>query len=161
MKQPSVDEALSDLSRAEWESLCDGCARCCLHKLEDEDTGELFYTAIACQFLDTEACRCMRYEDRETAQPGCVALTPENLVTQLSWLPPTCAYLRVATGEDLPLWHHLISGDRNAVHRVGISVRGRVVMEQDVDAEKMETTSWTGRSPAPKRPTAARINGYR
>lgn len=138
MSPANLNDLLSALSSKEWESLCDGCARCCLHKLEDEDSGDLFYTSVACRFLDAEACRCTRYEDRETAQPECVALTPGNLPTQLAWLPPTCAYVRVAAGEDLPVWHHLVSGDREAVHRAGVSVRGRVVMEQEVDVDDLE-----------------------
>jgi uncharacterized cysteine cluster protein YcgN (CxxCxxCC family) len=113
------------MTGAEWESLCDGCARCCLVKLEDEDTGEIHFTDVGCTFLDAGACRCRAYEDRDARMPDCVRLTPE-VVPTLAWLPSTCAYRLVAQGQDLPAWHPLVSGDPGSVHEAGISVRGRV-----------------------------------
>jgi uncharacterized cysteine cluster protein YcgN (CxxCxxCC family) len=118
-------KALGEMSASEWESLCDGCARCCLVKLEDEDTGEVHYTDIACTLLDAGSCRCRNYVERQAQVPDCVGLTPQT-VRGLSWLPPTCAYRLVAAKHDLPWWHPLVSGDPETVHAAGISVQGRV-----------------------------------
>ncbi len=123
--------SLASMSDSEWESLCDGCARCCLNKLEDEDTGEIAWTSIRCRLLDAEACRCSDYEHRSDRVPDCIRLTPRN-VTTLSWLPPTCAYRLIAEGRDLYWWHPLVSGDPETVHQAGISVRGRTVGESDI-----------------------------
>lgn len=120
---------LDEITRTEWESLCDGCARCCLAKLEDEDTGEIAYTNVACHLLDLGTCHCSKYAERGRYVPDCISLTPEN-VFQLRWMPSTCAYRLLAEGRDLPSWHPLVSGDPESVHRVGISVRGRVVPER-------------------------------
>ncbi len=123
-------KSLEDMSEAEWESLCDGCARCCLVKLEDADTGEIHYTDVGCTLLDSGACRCRAYAERQRLVPDCVSLTPEN-VRGLDWLPPTCAYRLLAEGRDLPWWHPLVSGDPETVHRAGISVRNRVAGLED------------------------------
>lgn len=121
-------KTLSEMSVEEWESLCDGCARCCLLKLEDMDTGDVDYTNIACRLLDHGACRCTKYGQRKELVPDCVTLTPGE-VRSLSWLPATCAYRLVNEGQDLYWWHPLVSGDPETVHQVGISVRGRIVAE--------------------------------
>lgn len=122
---------LADLNRSEWEMLCDGCAKCCLHKLEDEDSGEVFYTKIRCRYLDEKTCRCTDYPNRSVLVPTCIALQPGN-VHDLDWLPSTCAYRLRAHGERLPEWHPLVSGDASSVHEAGISIRGRSVSDEYV-----------------------------
>jgi len=121
---------LGALDRAEWEALCDGCGRCCLHKLEDEETGQLHPTNVACRLLDRTSCRCSDYRDRRAYVPDCVRLTARN-VDKLGWLPSTCAYRLRAEGRPLEPWHYLISGDRESVHEAGISVRGWTVSEDE------------------------------
>ncbi|MFG1361411.1 YcgN family cysteine cluster protein [Xanthobacter pseudotagetidis] len=116
---------LAAMSAAEWESLCDGCGRCCLVKLEDEDTGQIAYTDVACRLLDAATCRCADYENRSAQVADCVRLTPEA-VSSLAWLPPTCGYRLVAEGRDLPFWHPLVSGDPASVAAAGVSVAGRI-----------------------------------
>jgi len=130
-------KTLAEMSRAEWESLCDGCARCCLHKLEDAHTGEVYYTGVACRLLDERSCRCTRYELRKTLVPDCVVLTPAH-TGSLGWLPDTCAYRLIDEGKALHDWHPLVSGDPQSVHRAGISVRGRTVAEEAVHADDLE-----------------------
>jgi uncharacterized protein len=132
---------LSEMSKAEWESLCDGCARCCLNKLENDATGEVQYTDVACRLLDTDACRCTSYDDRKRFVPDCVILTSRN-VKRLTWMPSTCAYRLVAEGKDLYWWHPLVSGDPETVHAAGISVRGRVVSERDTDDLENRVVGW-------------------
>jgi hypothetical protein len=137
-------KTLEQLSAAEWESLCDGCARCCLEKLEDEDSGRIYFTHVGCRLLDGDACACRDYSNRSAKVPDCVRLTPENVRT-LSWLPPSCGYKLVAEGRDLYWWHPLISGDPNTVHDAGVSVQGRVeAMETEVSVEDLEDhiVSW-------------------
>jgi uncharacterized cysteine cluster protein YcgN (CxxCxxCC family) len=119
---------LGEMTPEEWESLCDGCGRCCLIKLEDEDTSEIVYTRVACQLLDIGACRCQSYETRHQEVSDCVQLTPEG-AANLEWLPKSCAYRKVARGEDLAWWHPLISGSQETVHEAGISVRDYAVSE--------------------------------
>jgi uncharacterized cysteine cluster protein YcgN (CxxCxxCC family) len=125
------EKGLAQMDRAEWESLCDGCGKCCIHKLEDEDTGELIPTNVACRLLDRRTGRCKDYRNRRAYVPECVRLTPEKVLT-LDWLPSTCAYLLLARGEDLPDWHPLVTGDPESVHDAGQSVRGWTVSEDDV-----------------------------
>jgi uncharacterized cysteine cluster protein YcgN (CxxCxxCC family) len=126
------ERALGELSRSEWESLCDGCGRCCLVKLEDEESGELHYTALACGELDLESCRCRHYQSRLERVPGCVALSAATL-GDYSWLPTTCAYRLIAEGEPLPAWHPLLSGSSESVHTAGISVRNFAISECDIE----------------------------
>ena len=128
-------KTLEEMSREEWEALCDGCARCCLIKLEDEETGEILYTDIACRLLDHGTCRCTRYARRTALVPDCVDLTPER-ARGLGWLPSTCAYRLLAEGKDLHWWHPLVSGDADTVRMAGISAHGRIVPEsRGVDPE--------------------------
>ncbi|MBO9714757.1 YcgN family cysteine cluster protein [Sphingomonas sp.] len=124
------EKPLASLDRAQWEALCDGCGKCCLHKLEDDETGELFPTNVACRLLDRHMGRCKDYKHRHAYVAECVRLNAGN-VTQIDWLPSTCAYRLRAAGEPLPDWHYLVSGDPEAVHRAGESTRGWTVSEDD------------------------------
>ena len=128
-------KTLREMDRAEWESLCDGCGKCCIHKLEDEETGALMATNVACRLLDRRTGRCTDYKHRRAYVPECVRLTPEKL-DQLDWLPSTCAYLLLHEGKPLPEWHPLITGDPESVHKAGQSVRGWTISE--VDAGDLE-----------------------
>jgi uncharacterized cysteine cluster protein YcgN (CxxCxxCC family) len=121
---------LEDMTKTEWESLCDGCGRCCLSKLEDDDTGEIYFTHVGCRLLDGQSCRCRDYPNRSQKVKDCVRLTPKT-VRKINWLPPTCGYRLVADGRDLYWWHPLVSGDPDTVHTAGISVRGRVRASED------------------------------
>ena len=118
-------KSLSEMTNSEWESLCDGCGKCCLNKLEEEGTDRTYYTNVACRLLDIEGGGCSDYARRQRKVPDCVRLTPANVRT-LNWLPPSCGYKLVAEGRDLYWWHPLVSGDPNTVHEAGVSVRGRV-----------------------------------
>lgn len=129
--------SLKELSPAEWEALCDGCGRCCLHKLEYEDTGEIAYTRVACKLLDLATARCRDYPGRKRQVPDCVQLSPDNLEA-INWLPATCAYRRLHEGRGLPRWHPLISGDPQSVQKARISVIGRVLPETVVDEDELE-----------------------
>ena len=114
-------KSLQEMTPSEWESLCDGCALCCLHKLEDEDTQEVFYTSVVCHLLDFDTCRCTRYEDRCKLVPDCVKLTPQD-VDDFHWLPPSCSYRLIHEGKDLPEWHPLLSGRQETVIEAEASV---------------------------------------
>jgi uncharacterized cysteine cluster protein YcgN (CxxCxxCC family) len=124
------ERPLDHLTREQWEALCDGCGQCCLHKIEDADTGEIFRTNVACKLLDLKTARCSDYRHRRAFVPDCLRLTLRNAAS-LDWLPPTCAYRLRADGEPLPDWHYLVCGDRDAVHRAGVSVVGKVVSETE------------------------------
>lgn len=128
---------LSEMSLEEWEALCDGCAICCLYKVEDEDSGQVQLTHVVCRFLDIEKCRCQLYDERKSAMPTCIKLTPSK-VHILTWLPETCAYRLIMDGKPLPDWHPLVSGDAQSVHQAGISVRGKVIREVDADMNHIE-----------------------
>ena len=137
-------KSLAEMSDSEWESLCDGCGKCCLNKLEEEGTDRTFYTDVGCRLLDGETCRCHDYARRLEKVDDCVRLTPESLQT-ISWLPPSCAYVLLSEGRDLYWWHPLVSGDPETVHAAGVSVRGRVrASERDVPDDLLEDyiVSW-------------------
>ncbi|VAX05806.1 UPF0260 protein YcgN [hydrothermal vent metagenome] len=124
------------MTETEWESLCDGCARCCLNKLEDEDSGEIHYTNVACHLLDLESCRCKDYPHRLQQVPSCIKVET-NTPAQIRELPPTCAYRLLAEGQGLQDWHPLITGKQISVQEVGISVHGRVVSEEYIHPEQL------------------------
>ena len=130
-------KSLSEMNREEWESLCDGCAQCCLVKLEDEESGVVYETDVACKLLDLGTCRCTRYEERSRLVPNCVTLTPGNL-SELHWMPPTCAYRLLYEGKDLPEWHPLVSGDPASVAKAGAWIARDAVSELEVDEEDLE-----------------------
>lgn len=121
---------LEAMTEAQWESLCDGCGKCCLAKLEDEDTGEIHWTSVGCRLFDAQLCACSDYANRLTKVSDCVKLTPTNVRT-IAWLPSTCGYRLVAEGRDLADWHPLVSGSRESVHAAGISVRGRITASEE------------------------------
>ncbi len=130
-------KSLADMSDDEWESLCDGCAKCCLVKLEDVDTEEIYYTNVSCQLLDTESCRCSDYAGRHRIVDDCIKLDRSN-VNKLQWLPKSCSYRLVAEGQPLPEWHYLRTGSRQTLHSYGASLRGKVVSERDVRDDDIE-----------------------
>lgn len=132
-KIPFWEKPLEELDAGQWEALCDGCGRCCLHKAEDADTGHIYGTNIACRLLDCTSGRCGDYANRKARVPDCTLLTPDNL-DRFTWLPDSCAYRLRAAGHPLPEWHYLVCGDHEAVHRAGASVRGWVVSEDEAGA---------------------------
>jgi len=132
---------LAEMTSGQWEQLCDGCGRCCLNKLENENTGEIYHTDVACRLLDPDTCRCASYTDRKRFVPDCQILTHQNL-KRYAWLPSTCAYRLLAEGDSLYWWHPLVSGDPETVHDAGISVRGRIVSERDTDDLENHVVSW-------------------
>jgi len=129
---------LTKMTPREWEALCDGCGKCCLNKLEDEDTEEVALTRVACRLLDDATCRCAHYENRHEFVPDCIVLRPDNLDTHAYWMPQTCAYRLLWQGKPLPDWHPLITGTAQSVHDAGVSVQGRTVSEFDVPFEEWE-----------------------
>ncbi|ALP51829.1 hypothetical protein Tel_01010 [Candidatus Tenderia electrophaga] len=130
-------KTLDQMSRREWESLCDGCGRCCLNKLEDDDSGAIFYTDVACKLLDSDSCRCRHYRQRVRHVPDCLVLDMDH-PEYFKYLPDTCAYRRLYEGKSLPDWHPLLSGDPGSVHRAGISVRGRCISEEQIHPDALE-----------------------
>lgn len=157
-------KSLEEMTAKEWESLCDGCGRCCLVKLEEEENGHIHFTDVACRLFEAGTCRCSDYRNRTKAAPDCVKLTPDA-VRSIPWLPPTCGYRLVAEGQDLPWWHPLISGTPDTVHEAGVSVRGKVsAFEDDMPEERIVDyiVKWPGRWPAgakgAKRPVGKRTN---
>jgi uncharacterized protein len=125
---PFWERPIESLDREEWEALCDGCGKCCLHKVEDEDTGRIYPTNVACKLLDLESCRCADYRHRRMHVPDCIRLT-RLTVDDYPWLPSTCAYVLRAKGDPLPDWHYLLTADPDSVHKAGISVKGRAISE--------------------------------
>lgn len=129
---------LTSLNQNEWEALCDGCGKCCLNKLEDDETGEVEMTRIACRLLDDQSCLCSQYPIRHQFVPECIVLTPKTLKDNMYWLPQTCAYRLIAEGRPLFDWHPLVSGDPASVHRAGVSVQGMTIPEFEVDEDDWE-----------------------
>ncbi len=140
---------LEAMSRPQWESLCDRCGRCCLHKLRDDDD-TIHFTDVACRLLDPDTAECADYARRARIVPDCVRLTPDAL-SDIDWLPPSCAYRLVKEGKPLPAWHPLLSGDEDSVARAGASVRGRVISERDAGPLEHHMVDWPGRMPRPPR----------
>ncbi|WP_374762839.1 YcgN family cysteine cluster protein [Yunchengibacter salinarum] len=138
------EKSLHQMSESEWESLCDGCGKCCLHKLQDEDTEEVFFSDVGCRMLDPNGGGCTRYADRRRWVASCVKLSPD-LAESLQWLPRSCAYRRLAEGRGLADWHPLVSGDPDSVHRAGMSVKGRIVDERVAGAIEDHVVSWPDR----------------
>ncbi|GLP96502.1 YcgN family cysteine cluster protein [Paraferrimonas sedimenticola] len=146
MKRDPIDafwrrKTLQELTPQEWESLCDGCGKCCLNKVIDDDTDDLYYTEVRCKLLDNKTCQCKQYQNRFDYVPDCVTITPEN-VAELDWLPNTCAYRRLYFGEDLPNWHYLIAGDKRKMHKKQKSVQGKTVCETGVKELQDHIVIW-------------------
>lgn len=135
------EKSLQNLTTEEWESLCDGCGRCCLEKLEDLITGEISYTNVACAMFDQETCGCSNYAERFRFMPDCVPLNSEN-VSELRWMPSTCAYRMLAEGKDLAPWHPLITGDPKSVEAAGISVKGRCISHHEMTDLEDHIVDW-------------------
>ncbi|MFT8422011.1 MAG: YcgN family cysteine cluster protein [Gluconacetobacter sp.] len=144
---------LDEMTTEEWESLCDGCGRCCLHKLREDVTEQILFTDVACRLLDLETCLCSDYACRRRKVPDCVQLTPEALA-EIDWLPPSCAYRLVAEGRPLAWWHPLVSGSPDTVHEAGVSVRGRAISERRAGQLEHHIVDWPGKMPRPRRPRA-------
>jgi uncharacterized protein len=132
---------LKEMTAEQWESLCDGCGKCCLEKFEDEETGNIVYSRVACALLDLKTCRCRQYAERARLMPDCVTIVPQVLAWP-QWLPETCAYRRLAEGRPLPVWHPLISGDPDSVVQAGQSVRGRVIGPETGEDPLMNLIDW-------------------
>lgn len=131
-------KTLFEMSHEEWESVCDGCAKCCLTQLQDEDTEQLVFTDVACDLLDKNTCQCTSYNKRSIKVPTCMTMTKDNVHECAEFAPPTCSYRLLLDGQPLPDWHHLISGDKGAIHKVNQSVRGRVRFMRDVNQQNLE-----------------------
>ena len=144
---------LAHMTDAQWESLCDGCGRCCLHKLRHDDDA-LSFTNVACHLLDTHSCRCRDYDRRRDTVPDCVSLTL-TAMDDIDWLPPSCAYRRLAEGRGLAWWHPLVSGRAETVHEAGVSVQGRAVSEGEAGPLEHHVVEWPGQTPRVRRPVRA------
>ena len=129
------------MSPKEWEDLCDGCGKCCMNKLEDEQTGEFLFTNVACKLFNPKTCQCQNYKKRSRIVDDCVNLTPKK-VRRIKWLPKTCAYRLIAEGKDLPDWHHLVSGSRQTIHKYGLSMKHKSVSETQVRDLEDHVVDW-------------------
>ena len=134
-------KSLEEMTTEEWESLCDNCGKCCLHKLEDEDDGKIYYTRVVCDLIDLETCRCTRYSERTVLVPECLDLKQHNFA-EFNWLPSTCAYKLLADGEPLPSWHPLVSSDENSVQQAGVAISSYAMKESDVDDLEDHVIEW-------------------
>tara|TARA_X000001036_G_C20056713_1_gene553267 strand:+ start:72 stop:530 length:459 start_codon:yes stop_codon:yes gene_type:complete len=134
-------KTLKQMTNDEWESLCDGCGKCCLHKLEDIDTGEISVSNVSCMYLDLKTCGCMDYKHRHKNVKDCIKLTPET-IDKINWLPNTCSYKLVLNNDDLPDWHHLVSGDKNTIHERGMSVKNFSISEKDISDVNEYILDW-------------------
>jgi uncharacterized protein len=136
-----LTKTLAEMTDVEWESLCDGCGKCCLHKLEDEDSGKVFYTNVACRLLDLTACRCTHYTERTRLVPECLDLSQRDL-SEFRWLPSTCAYRLLAEGDGLPAWHPLVSGKKTSVIDAGVSIRSFAIAEAQANDLEEHVIEW-------------------
>lgn len=136
-----IDKTLSEMNLEEWESLCDGCGKCCLHKLEDENSGKVYYTRVACRLLDLDKCRCTQYKERTRYVPDCLDIRHLNQ-SRFNWLPATCAYRLLAEGKDLPVWHPLVSGKSSSVVNAGVSVKVYAIPESQADDFEDHVIEW-------------------
>ncbi|MGZ8164006.1 MAG: YcgN family cysteine cluster protein [Methylobacter sp.] len=132
---------LHDMTAQEWESLCDGCGKCCLHKLEDEDTGEIFFTSVVCDLIDLKTCRCTRYSERTRLVPECLDLKQHDFA-EFNWLPATCAYRLLSDGKELPVWHPLVSGSAESVKEAGVSISSYAMKESEIDDLEDHIIEW-------------------
>lgn len=135
------EKSLQEMSREEWEQICDHCGKCCLLKLEDEDDGTVYYTDVACSLVDSESCHCTDYLNRCVRVPDCLELTVGNL-DQIQWMPPSCSYRTIKEGRSLPKWHHLVTGDKESIHQAGKSIKGKYIDESDVDDIEEHVVEW-------------------
>ncbi|MEE9354678.1 MAG: YcgN family cysteine cluster protein [Methylococcaceae bacterium] len=135
------EKKLIDMNEQEWESLCDGCGKCCLHKLEDADTGQVFYTSVVCDLNNLDTCRCTKYSERCSLVPDCLDLKQHEFA-DFNWLPATCAYRLLSHGEDLPDWHPLVSGNPDSIHKAGVSIRSYAMPESDIDSLEDHIIEW-------------------
>ena len=129
---------LDQMTNAEWEALCDGCGKCCLNKIENEDDGRVFLTSVACCLFDDQTCRCRSYETRHDFVPECIVMSQKTIAEHAYWMPRSCAYRRLYLGEGLPDWHPLKTGDPNSVHDAGVSLQGQTVSEEDIHDDDWE-----------------------
>ncbi len=135
------EKSLNEMTTEEWESLCDNCGKCCLHKLEDEDTGEILYTSVVCDLINLKSCRCTRYSERCTLVPDCLDLKQHDF-SDFTWLPTTCAYKLLADGKELPAWHPLVSGSSETVNEAGVSISSYAMKESEIDQIEEHIIEW-------------------
>jgi len=132
---------LAEMTTEEWESLCDNCGKCCLHKLENEDTGKIVFTSVVCNLIDLKTCRCTRYSERTKLVPECLDLKQHDFA-EYTWLPATCAYRLLSDGEELPAWHPLVSGSKQSVRNAGVSIQSYAMKESEIDDIEDHVIKW-------------------